>query len=455
MDQASQIAALQTENAALREQIASLEEKVLLLMQRLEGKAVKKDSHNSHNPPSQDKGSKKSRSLRGKSSRKSGGQPGHPGRTLEMVAVADVIEALQSSYCQVCGSALPEQQSVISVRQVVDIPPVQPVYTEYRQMGCACPACAHFQQASYPEQVKAPIQYGGSVEALVAYLSVYQYLPYHRLCALLKDAFGLSMSEGSVYNLLERAARKASPVYETIQQEIQQAAYVGSDETGAKVNGQSWWVWCWQNANNTFLKASACRGSQTIEETFPLGLPKATIGSDRWAAQLKTTAKAKQLCLAHLQRDLIYLQEKEQHPFATQCQHLFQETLQLGKQAQERAKAWSREEQQVQQVEDQLNGLLIQTIDGEQHPETLTFQKSMIKHRDALLVFLYDLEVPPDNNGSERAIRNVKVKQKVSGQFKTAQHTFCILRSVIDTLKKRDLDIFAHLAQIMVTPAPT
>ena len=77
----------------------------------------------------------------------------------------------------------------------------------------------------------------------------------------------------------------------------------------------------------------------------------------------------------------------------------------------------------------------------------------MIKYRDCLLVFLYDLEVPPDNNASERAIRNVKVKQKVSGQFKTGQNAFCILRSVINTLKKRDLDVFTYLAQIMASPA--
>lgn len=455
MDESSEIAILRAENAALREQVASLEEKLLLLLRQQAAKAVKKDSHNSHNPPSQDKGQPRSKSLRAKSARKTGGQPGHPGHTLQMVEKADVVKELKSRYCQACGAALPEEQQEVSRRQVVELPPVKPLYTEYRQMGCSCPDCAHFQQASYPEQVKAPIQYGASVEAMVCYLSVYQYLPYQRLCTLMQDAFGLPISEGSIYNLLERAACKASGVYEAIQQEIQQASYVGSDETGVKVNGTTWWIWCWQNVKNTFLKASTSRGSQTIEETFAQGLPKATLGSDRWAAQLKTTSKAKQLCLAHLQRDLIFLEESEQSPWAKQCKTLLQQALRLGKLAQERGRAWGKEERRVCRLEDQLNDLLIESINAKHAAQTAIFQRSLLKHRDCLLVFLYDLEVPPDNNGSERAIRNIKVKQKVSGQFKTGQHSFCLLRSVIDTLKKRDLDIFAYLTQIMATPTTT
>jgi transposase len=443
---------LEAENAALRQRVVSLEEKVLLLLERLEGKSVQKNSHNSHTPPSQDK-TRKTKSLRGKSSRKSGGQTGHRGHTLKMASVADQVKDLKSSYCQVCGDSLPEAQTVLSTRQVVDIPPVRPVYTEYRQYGCACPNCEHFQLATYPEGVNAPIQYGARVEAYVAYLSVYQYLPYQRLCLLMKDVFGLSISEGSINNLLQRAARKASPIYEHIQAELQTATYVGSDETGAKINGKNAWIWVWQNLKNTFLKASPSRGSQTVEETFPDGLPKATIGSDRWATQLKTTSQAKQLCLAHLQRDLIFLEESEQSSWATHCKTLLQDALQLDKLAQQRGKACQPTEKKAYRLERRLNRLLIRYLDPEQHPNTLTFQKSLLKHRDSLLVFLYDLEVPPDNNASERAIRNVKVKQKVSGQFKTGQNAFCTLRSVIDTLKKRNLNVFDYLAQIMASPA--
>lgn len=294
----------------MRAQVASLEEKVMLLLQRLECKAINKDSHNSHAPPSQDKGkqSRVSKSLRSKSQRKSGGQAGRQGHTLKTVAIADEVQELRSDYCQGCGSALPEGQSIVSRRQVVDIPPVQPVYTEYRQYGCRCPSCDHFQRAHYPAGVNTPIQYGPRIEAYTAYLNVYQYVPYQRLALLFRDVFGLALSQGSLCNMLERAALKARPVYETIQAQIQKASYVGSDETDARVNGKNWWIWTWQNIKNTFLKASVSRGHRVV-------------------------------------------------------------------------------------------------------------------------------------------------KQKVSGQFKTGQNAFCILRSVIDTLKKRDLDVFTYLSQIMASPA--
>lgn len=455
MDQASRIELLELENASLRQEVEDLKGKVLLLLQQLEGRTVKRDSHNSHSPPSQDKGkgNKVPKSLREKSQRKSGGQSGHEGQTLKMVAIADEVQELRSSYCQECGHALPEAQQVVSRRQVVDIPPVRPVYTEYRQWGCRCPSCDHFQKAHYPAGVNAPIQYGPRIEAYTAYLNVYQYVPYQRLALLFQDVFGLPLSQGSIYNILERAAQKAEPIYAAIQEQLQRASYVGSDETGARVQGKNWWVWTWQNVKNTLLKVSASRGSQTVEMIFPQGLPNATIGSDRWAAQLKTTSKAKQLCLAHLQRDLTFLEESEKSPWATHCKALLQDALTLNQIAQKRGEAWRKSEMEAYQLENRLNGLLLRTIDQQQFEKTYTFQKSMIKYRDCLLVFLYDLEVPPDNNGSERAIRNVKVKQKVSGQFKTGQNTFCILRSVIDTLKKRDLDIFTYLSQIMASPA--
>lgn len=190
-----------------------------------------------------------------------------------------------------------------------------------------------------------------------------------------------------------------------------------------------------------------------VEETFPNGLPQATIGSDRWAAQLKTDSKAKQLCLGHLQRDLIFLEESEQSSWATHCKALLQDALKLDKLAQERGKAYRPTEEQAYQLEYRLNRLLVRYINPAQYSNTIIFQNSLLKYRDCLLVFLYDLEVPPDNNASERAIRNVKVKQKVSGQFKTGQNAFCTLRSVIDTLKKRDLNIFECLSQIMACPA--
>lgn len=441
---------LKADNLTLRQQVSSLEVKVLQLLEQLSTQSPAKDSHNSHNPPSQDKFKpKRNTSLRKKGSRKPGGQRGRTGRTLLQSAQPDKVEELKSDFCEQCGKDLRKCiHDLISKRQVIEIPPIKPLYIEYQQYGTPC-SCGHHQKAPYPNGVNAPVQYGNSVMALVSYFNVYQYVAYKRLTELFADVFSLPISEGSIENLLNKGARKAMPIYERILELIKQATYVGSDETGAKVNGEKWWIWVWQNLKNTFLKASATRGFAAVEATFPDGLPNATIGSDRWAAQLKIESKNKQLCFPHLQRDLNFLEEKEKHPWATSFKTLLKDALVLRHQAEEKNQAYMADAPEMKDLENRLNQLLVQTILKTQHSQTCTFQKSMIKYRNYLFSCLYDLNVPPDNNGSERALRNIKVKQKVSGQFKSGQDTFCVLRSVIDTLRKRQLNVLDYLTRIM------
>jgi len=455
MDKDTRIANLESENTALRADVAALTAKVSLLLESLSKASIKKDSHNSHNPPSQDKSvPKRRKSLRKKSNRRSGGQPGHKGHSLKLSAHPDEEEALKSTYCEQCGSVLAADAYVlVSKRQVVDLPVIRPHYKEYVQYGCSCD-CGHFQKAAYPHGVNAPIQYGSNVQAYTAYFNVFQYIPYRRLSLLFKDIFNLSLSEGSVRNLLGRVADQSTPVYDAIHEQIKMASFVGSDETGAKVNGQKWWIWVWQNMHNTWLKASNNRGFATVEAAFPQGLPNTTVGSDRLAAQLKIKSKNKQLCLPHLLRDLIFLEETEKNEWATKFKQLLKEALQLRKNIPQNGIAFQKEQPDAQRIEQRLNELLAQIISKEQHPQTLTFQRSMIKNRNYIFSFLYNLDVPPDNNASERAIRNVKVKQKISGQFKTGQHDFCVIRSVIDTLRKRELHVLDYLQKIVCTPVP-
>jgi transposase len=441
------IATLEATNAELVQRVQMLEDKMALLVELLQKQGVKKDSHNSHLPPSSDISSK-NKSLRPKSDRATGGQKGHPGKTLEMSASPDTVIDLKSNFCGRCGSSLAGAEFVLQARrQVVEIPPIKPIIEEYRQYVCRCPGCEQNQVADFPVGVKAPIQYGSSVQALTAYLSVYQYVPYQRLKSMFAQVFNLHLSEGTLENMLTKGAAKAGFVYGHIKSEISASKAVGSDETGAKVNGQKWWIWVWQNILNTFLVASDNRGSKTLNEVWENGLPKATLGSDRWAAQLKFPAGGHQLCLAHLMRDTIYLKEKENHEFADKFKELLSKVFKSCRKSRERKKAFSTIE--GEELEKQFNQALLILIDAEKYPESAKFQRAMIKHRNSLLPCIYDLEIAPDNNGSERAIRNIKVKQKISGQFKTGQQDFCVIRSVIDTLLKRKLDVLTTLNQIM------
>jgi hypothetical protein len=375
----------------------------------------------------------------------------------------DKIIDLKSDFCSVCGQSLEAELFILKAkRQVIDIPPIVPLYEEYRQYVWQCPTCNNPQLADFPLGVNAPIQYGSTVETLVGYFLVYHgaaraAYSFQKITLLIFSIVFSPLSQGSIGNILERSAKNvmafiAAANRQEIKTRTLQSSVVGSDETGAKVNGANWWIWAWQNIQNTFLIASDNRGSKTIDEVFENGLPNSAIVSDRWAAQLKTHSRTSQICLAHLLKNLIFLIELKQLDFATQFKSFIVQVFENKRITIENNKAYTQHSQQALDLEKSLNQLLLIPIDKKKHPKSAAFQVSMIKNRNFILPCLYDVEIPPDNNGSERAIRNIKpgraVKQKVSGQFKSGQDAFCIIRSVIDTLLRRGVELLPCLNQI-------
>ena len=134
--------------------------------------------------------------------------------------------------------------------------------------------------------------------------------------------------------------------------------------------------------------------------------------------------------------------------FAIQFKTLITQIFESKRILLENNNAYTQNSEQAIDLEKTLNQLLLISIDKEKYPKSAAFQVSMLKNRNFILPCLYNLEIPPDNNGSERAICNIKVKQKVSGQFKSSQNAFCVIRSVIDTLLKRGVELLPCLNQI-------
>lgn len=467
MNLETQVKLLIAENKKLNERIKNLEAHIikqdLLISQQsvriaeleelLHKSKLHKDSSNSSKPPSSDMGRpKRNQSLREKSNRPSGGQKGHLGTTLKQTDKPDEIIRLESNFCSCCGISLEGVESnLASKRQVIDIPPITPIVSEYQVYTKECPHCHKENKASYPDEVTNHVQYGKSIQSLIVYYSIYQYLPYNRMQKLFKAVYGLDISQGYIDNVLQRMSNKATSLYERIKSAILQSPQIGADETSVKVLGKKNWIWVWQNESYTYLSSSESRGSITIERLFPEGFAHSILNTDRWAAQLKTKTKGKQLCTAHLLRDLKYIQDLEKSEWASQFKSLIKESLDL----KHEISSYKQDDPKVMQLESLLEILLTEEIPKSQYPETNRLQKSLKKHRHKILTHLYYDEVPPDNNGSERAIRNVKVKQKVSGQFKTGLDAFCKLRSVIDTCIKRGVDIMYALNNIVKIAATT
>jgi len=436
-------AALKEENAALKVQLFALIEKTCFLEKRIETLLVKKDSHNSSIPPSKEI-IKRNQSLRPKSDKKRGGQNGHKGHSLKMTDQPNEIIKLEPSFCNQCGQDLSLSPSDIhSRRQVIEIPPIKPIYVEYQAMSKSC-SCGHLQVADYPEHVSNHIQYGSSVQSIITYESVRQFTPFARLSEKMLNLFQLPISPGTIRNILHNMAQKALPIYENIQKRIEKSEIVGGDETGINVAGKNWWAWVFQNSLITFIFILPTRGIKAVTDYFKNGFSKAILVSDRWRAHLNTFAKGHQLCFAHLLRDLNYLIELEKTKWATDTRELFLKAIELKKQLPD----FNNSNPQVKQIEQQMDRLLEHELEKETTPKTLVFQKALKNNRNYLFPFLYYQNVPPDNNGSERAVRNIKVKQKISGQFNGGQHDFAILRSVIDTSIKNSRDVFQTLQEI-------
>jgi len=436
----SEYEGMKREIAELRSIVRQLEETVALLKGG-------RSSRTSSTAPSHDIGRANSRSLRSPSDKKSGGQSGHTGHSLQMSDTPDEIIDHMPLYCERCHENLQEAVSTsYTRRQSVDIPPIHPIYTEHRSHLKKCPSCGFETGGIFPERLQAPIQYGAAVEATVGYLSVYQYLPHHRIVRFFKDCFGLSLSEGSVDNFLSGLSEKASSAYETIRERIQSSPVVGSDETGCRVNGKKYWFHVWQNHLLTFIAAFAHRSYEVTEKYFRDGFSHAVYVSDCYASQLKTKAKAHQLCIAHLLRELLNFEKNLRSEWSIKMKDLLSEALELKKTMTD--DDYRSLPPQAAEINIQLDELLTVDYSGF-HKKEQALIKRLIKHRASILTFLYYKDVPADNNASERAVRNVKVKTKVSGQFRNKDgkgaDRYAKIRSVVDTTIKNGQDVYAAL----------
>ena len=439
-----------SENEEMKREIADLRMLVQRLMDEISLLKGGKNSRTSSTAPSQDLGRSNRISLHVSSGRKSGGQPGHCGSTLPMSDTPTETIHHHPSVCAHCGEDLQMVESASFLRrQIVDIPPVLPIYIEHRAHTKICPHCKCTNTGLFPEGLQAPVQYGAGVEAITGYLSVYHALPYKRICQLLRDFFGLRPSQGSIDTFLENLSRKAAAVYEDIRKRIAQSEVVGSDETGCRVNGKKHWFHVWQTRLLTFIVSFATRGHKVIEEYFPGGFIHSFYVSDCWASQLKAIAKAHQLCMAHLLRELTNFAENLKSDWSAKMKRLFLRSIELKKKMTEENYLHPPEE--VSQLNEELDELL-QIDFSKFHAKEQAFIKRLNKHRQSIFTFLTYPNVPPDNNASERAIRNVKIKTKVSGQFRNANgkgaDRYAKIRSVIDTTIKNGQEVYAVLVSM-------
>lgn len=450
--------------AGLQKQLEQLTARVATL----EGQ-VKQDSHNSHQPPSRDGPGKKprTRSLRKRSGKPSGGQAGHEGVTRLLVADPAIMVRHLPATCAGCGAALADAPTVGQERrQVVELPKPRLEITEHQAVQKACPTCHRVTSGVFPAAVTQPVQYGARAKGVMVYLQTYQLLPYERTIEALRDLFGISPSEGTLTNAQQEAYTQLAPVEAAIGQAICQADVVHVDETGIRVAGGGAWVHVLCTATLTFYAHHIKRGRVAFEA---IGLLLTVVGRrvhDAWGSYL-TLAGLYALCNAHLLRELIGLDEAATRAGTPQtwitafiALLLSMKAAVAAAQANGATALPMRQRAGFEAAYTRLlnSGLAANPpsppIPGRRGPPKQTPTRNLLErlqtHRPAILAFLHDFRVPFDNNQAERDLRMLKVKQKVSGCFRSPQGAdyFCRLRGYISTLRKQDYSILDGLTSV-------
>ncbi len=429
---------------------------------------VMKNSQNSSLPPSRDP-CKRTKSLREKSGRKPGGQPGHPSVTLAFVEKPDhlVIHALTA--CDLCGSSLAASEVRVSERRQVHDLPVQKIeVTEHQSQTKVCGRCGTKNKAKFPAGVTAPVQYGAGVRSVAAYLMGYQLIPYDRCAETMRDLFNCQLSAGTLATILKECASELVEPLILIKEGLKKSEVLGVDETSLRVNQKQDWVHVTSTQRLTLLVHDQRRGTSAIESIGILSGYQGVTVHDGFNAYEQYRQCQHSLCNAHILRELNYVIETSKPDWATEMKKLLLEikaaVSKAGEAGKKRLALRQKKEflSQYDRIVSEAGKLYeplkrkkgrAKTRRPKESPIVAAARKLVNRlgaKRDEILLFMRDFKVPFDNNQAERDLRMLKVKQKISGCFRTEKgaEEFCRLRSYVSTMKKQGRGVIETIRSV-------
>ena len=391
-------------------------------------------------PPS--KGQKPNRAEGDKPPRK--GRPG-VGRMLEPNPDRVVDATLDA--CPHCAASFPAgQQTPQQVYDRIELPPIKPDVTRVRLFGGRCTCCGERATATAPAGLEPGSPFGQSITALVVYLHYAHAIGLERLCALMAEMFALTISEGAISNMLARSREPLVAAASTIQQAVVASEVVASDETSARVNGQTWWEWVFVGTLAVLHVIRPSRGKAVVQEVFGAVQPMVWV-SDMLGSQ-RGHAVQWQVCLAHLLRDAQYGIECGDTAFSTPFRRLLLRAIAIGRRRDTLKDATLK--QYHADLDRRLDRIMAAVPVGEPGRK---LRKRIAANRGHLFVFMTHRAVPYTNNVSERNLRPSVIFRKVTNGFRCewGAITYAAFRSIVSTAKANQAPVLNALRTALLT----
>ena len=457
-EQSARIAELSAEIASLNQTIRELKEQ------------INKNSKNSSKPPSSDGLKKpavnKNKSLRESSGKKQGAQEGHDGVHLSVISDPDHIENHMHSDCTGCPhraeclskACIKETRHEVDTVVTVDVTAHNAI--EVRE----CPLHGGVKTGSFPENIKATVQYGKNLQAMVVAFNTVGAVSINRTHEILSSVFNIPLATGTIKNMVTRCAESLKDTYERIRLKMTMLGLVHCDETGSRVDGKTCWVHVASDQDYTYLTINQKRGQVGMDAADVLPHARGIIVHDCWSSYWKYQDVTHAICCAHLLRELNGVIEN--HPEQTWAAKFKKLLLDMKK---VRDKALLSDKDEVSyyhrhKFDMEYDAIIKTAYEENPLPETPAKKRGRKKkskvlnlicrldnYKESVCLFIKNLCVPFDNNQAERDLRMVKVKTKVSGCFRSEEgaQEYLTIMSYIGSARKHGINAFTAIREAL------
>jgi transposase len=426
----------------LASKVHALQEQVRTLQEQL-----RQTSQNSSRPPSSDP-PQHGRPRRPRSHRRRGGQPGHPGhpRTLIPVEEVDEVVVIKPEQCAHCQASLSGDDPKPWRHQVIEIPPIKPVGTEYHWQQLRCSACGEVTRAPWPDGVPSGT-YGPRVQATVALCTGSYRLSKRTTQQMMDDVFRLPMSVGTISQLEQATTEVLAGPVEEARTYVHAQAVAHLDETSWRQGGKRAWLWAAVTSWVTVFVVRMSRGGEVAREL--LGEPFAGIlVTDRYSAYNWSPVRWRQLCWAHLLRDFEAMRgrggrsEEIGDALLAQAHQMFMWWHRVREGTLKRATFRSYMTPLRREVERLLEAGSCCGV-----PKTAGTCRDILKRREALWTFVQVDGVEPTNNAAERSLRPGVLWRKGSFGTQSAEGSRFVesMLTVVATLKQQQRSVLEYL----------